>query len=866
MKIATGSIKQNFLISLLILAIGLLITTARYFYIADNRHQAIVQVFEERANHYFLAIERAVKSEIERVNSLSAVFEYGGEEVGRDEFDHYASVLLASKNAIQSLNWLPYIPHEARADYEAKMRAEGFTDFNITAKTAEGLQVSPPADYYVPVDYIYPLKGNETAFGFDVSSVEAERVAIESAKFLNQVIITEPIDLVQELESQKAALFYSPIFENGPNTKLKGYVVSVLRMQTFLDFVKEDYFLNSTLKYSIEDVTSENPENPLFFVKEAFSQEKDSDTFQLITRYLNIGGRSWKLSAYGDVRDLEEYAAQPAEWRPFLGGSMISLFAALLGFGYLHYRRKNILNEQAIEDEKARYQTLLEQNSDAFFLTDQFGQILNVNDETSRMFGYNRDELLNMKLSQLDCQFSFKEHQHRVNTLEFGERLLIEGNYQTKNGIELLVEISLSKFLVDDQILVSSFVRDLTERLQFTALTMDNTALEEALVQYTQELQEQKNAFETVFEKSTDGIFISSGRHILDCNEATLKSFGYATKEELLKLPNSVFAPKFQPDGEKSHRKGNRMLMICLKNGSHTYEWVNRRANGELFWTEVVLTRLNLNGETRIHIAFRDISKRKQLEIELLQAKEHAEKANQTKTEFLANMSHEIRTPLHGILSYANMGSGRAETLEREKLTRYFNLINASAERLMSLLNDLLDSAKLETGKMQFQFALQDIRGPIELAVSEQASVLQDKQIEIAFPDDDQIAYFDSQRLQQVFANLISNAIKFSNPQSKIIIDYKAQGNDTLLVSVRDHGTGIPDEVLLAIFDKFTQSREYHQSVPGTGLGLAICKEIIHAHQGKIWAENAPGGGAIFKFILLMKAPEQTNTKDCNDG
>lgn len=844
--------------------IGLLITTARYFYIADSRQQAIVQVFERHADHYFLAIERAVKSEIERVNSLSAVFEYG-REVGRDEFNHYANVLLASKNAIQSLNWLPYIPYEERARYEAKMRAEGFTNFSIIAKTAKGLQVAPPAEYYAPVDYIYPLKGNETAFGFDVSSVPAEKAAIESAKFFDQVIITQPIELVQELESQKAALFYSPVFENGPHTLLKGYVVSVLRMQTFLEFVKQDYFLNTSLKYSIEDVTNEVSGNPLFFVKEAFSQEEDSDTFQLSTRYLNVGGQYWKLSAYGDLRNLEEYEAQPAEWRPFLGGLMISLFAALLGFGYLHYRRKNLLNEQTIEDEKVRYQSLLEQNSDAFLLTDEAGQVLNVNDETTRMLGYSRDELLAMNMKQLDNKFSEEELLERANQLEFGKRVLLESTYLTKGGIELPVEIRTTKFIVDDQILVSSFVRNLTERLQYNALSMDNTALEEALRQYTRELEEQKNAFETVFNKSSDGIFISSGRRVIDCNEATVRTFGYASKEELLKLPNSVFAPKFQPDGEKSHRKGNRMLMICLQKGSHTYEWVNRRANGELFWTDVVLTRLNLNGETRIHIAFRDISKRKQLEIELLKAKEHAEQANQAKTEFLANMSHEIRTPLHGILSYANMGSDRAETVEREKLTRYFDLINASAQRLMSLLNDLLDSAKLETGKMQFNFALQDIKNPIELAVSEQASVLQDKQIQIEFPEDDQIAYFDRQRLQQVFANLISNAIKFSKPQSKIIIDYQPQGHGTLLVSVRDYGTGIPDEMLLAIFDKFTQSREYHQSVPGTGLGLAICKEIIHAHKGKIWAENAPDGGAIFKFILLIETPETEMSKDSND-
>jgi len=864
LKVSTGSIKHNILISLFILSVGLLITTARYFYIADKKQQALVEVFEAHADHYFLAIERAVKGEIDRVNSLSAVFEYD-RNVGRDQFDHYAKVLLTSKNAIQSLNWLPYIHHEDRQAYEAKMRADGFDNFNITAKTEQGLDTAPEADSYVPVDYIYPFKGNEAAFGFDVSSVPAEKTAIESAKFLDDVVITQPIDLVQEVGAQKAALFYSPIFENGPHTLLKGYVVSVLRMQTFLDFVKQDYFLNTSLKYSIEDVTDNKSATAKVFVKEVFAQPENRDYFQAGVRHLNLGGRYWRLTAQADLRQLDEYQSQPADWRPFLGGTMLSLFSALLGFGYLHYRRENLLNEQTIEDEKIRYQSLLEQNSDAFLLSDHAGQILNVNDEACRILGYGRDEILKMNLGQIDVQFSSSEQQQQLINLQVGERGLFESSYLTKTGLELPVELRVSKILVDGQTLVSTFVRDLTERMQFTALSMDNTALEEALEQHTRELQEQKNAFETVFEKSTDGIFISSGRHILDCNEATLNAFGYESKELLLKQPNKVFAPTFQPDGERSHRKGNRMLMICLKNGSHTYEWVNRRASGELFWTEVVLTRLELNGETRIHIAFRDISKRKKLEADLIEAKEKAEQANEAKSEFLANMSHEIRTPLHGVLSYANMGCDRAETVEREKLTRYFKLINSSAQRLMSLLNDLLDSAKLETGKMQFNFALQDIKGPIELAISEQASVLQNKQIQIIFPEKDQVAYFDRNRLQQVFANLISNAIKFSKSQGKITIEYQQQGNGTLLVSVRDYGTGIPEDVLIAIFDKFTQSREYHQSVPGTGLGLAICKEIIHAHHGKIWAENAQGGGAVFKLLLLTDKPNLTAPKDSSD-
>lgn len=849
-----SSNKPIYIISLLVFLLAFSVNLVRYELKQAQNYEALEKHFALQADNYFSSIEQAVKVEIERLNALAAAFKIQG-ALDENQFDAYAQVITASKNSIQALAWLPMVTSSERAQFEASLRQRKTLHTSIMLKTYQGLKVSPNQPWYLPVKYIYPLQGNEAAIGLDVNAVTIEKRALDAAKNLNKPVITAPVRIVQETATQKAALIYQPIFTDSQPKTLKGYVGLVLRMQDFFDFVKADHFLNSALSYSIADISADVVAKPAFFVNEPLDSSIPEAFYKEAFHTFTIGERTWSLAIKGDVRNLSGYQTFMIKGNPILGGTLISFMAAFLIFGLLSYRRDHLLNKAALQVEKNRFESFLEYNTDAFFMTQKNGKIVSVNDQATRLTGYSREQLLTMNLTDVEKGHSRKELLNIYRKLDFKQRVLIESICLRKDRLELPIEINSTKFLIDGEVMIGSFVRDMTEQVRFKALSEDNIALEEALQNYTQQLKEQKNAFETVFEKSADGILIASGRRIIDCNEATLQKFGYASKAEVLKQPNSLFAPKFQPDGSKSVSKGNQMLLKCLKQGSHNFEWVNRKSSGELFWSDVVLTRLNLNGEIRVHIAFRDISQRKKLEADLMKAKERAEQASLAKSDFLASMSHEIRTPLHGILSYSNLGIDRLESVNKAKLARYFELINTSGQRLMLLLNDLLDSAKLENRSMQFEFAIRDIKVVLEQAISEQASVLDNKKIELISPNHSQTAYFDAIRIRQVFANLISNAIKFSQEGSQIVIEYALQPNDTVLISVRDFGTGIHQDALLIIFDKFTQSHVEHDSIPGTGLGLAICKEIIEAHNGSIWAENAESRGAIFKFTLPLNMP-----------
>lgn len=229
------------------------------------------------------------------------------------------------------------------------------------------------------------------------------------------------------------------------------------------------------------------------------------------------------------------------------------------------------------------------------------------------------------------------------------------------------------------------------------------------------------------------------------------------------------------------------------------------------------------------------------------------ETANRAKSEFLANMSHELRTPLHGVLSFATFGIKKAETASREDLLRYFEKIDRSGKVLMTLLNDLLDLAKLESGKMTFEFAPSDVRALVLTVMDEFSSAASLREIKFEGPssDGDARVVADANKLMQVIRNLLSNAIKFS-PQGGTIRAGLERKGQTFVVSVRDRGPGIPEDELEAIFDKFIQSSKTRTGAGGTGLGLSICQEIITAHKGRIWAENNPDGGAVLTFQIPL--------------
>jgi len=270
----------------------------------------------------------------------------------------------------------------------------------------------------------------------------------------------------------------------------------------------------------------------------------------------------------------------------------------------------------------------------------------------------------------------------------------------------------------------------------------------------------------------------------------------------------------------------------------------------------------DLDGETYAICGIAtDVSDIKKSE-ELKHALETAETANQAKSIFLANMSHELRTPLHGILSYSELGKSRLETVNREKLGKYFENINISGKRLLNLLNDLLDLSKLEAGKVELVYEETDLVQIFNDCIEEQSPGIGEKSLKIARPEKGIDTHIDCDRSKifQVIRNILSNAIKFSQTGGLIEIqlddcqlDSDSGEIDAIEICLIDDGEGIDIDDLEKIFDKFAQSK--NRLPGGTGLGLSISREIILLHQGEIWAKNSADRGAMLKIRLPRKRP-----------
>jgi PAS domain S-box-containing protein len=374
-------------------------------------------------------------------------------------------------------------------------------------------------------------------------------------------------------------------------------------------------------------------------------------------------------------------------------------------------------------------------------------------------------------------------------------------------------------------------------------------------------LKQSERLKRTIIEGTADGfILIDSQSHIVDINQAFCQQLGLSRETLIGKQPDQLWpehADAIFPDNLSSqHVRSNHAAEVTL-----------RSAGGEVR-PFLVNSACIYDEHHHLEYAFAfltNISKLKEVEYRLLEAKEAAEAANMAKSNFLANMSHELRTPMHAILSFSEIGLSKVNNADRANLVRYFERIHSSGNRLLILLNDLLDMSRLEANKMRYSKMNYDLKNIAKQAATELATLISSKQIQLILDTPSQaiLLTLDKARITQVIINLLSNAIKFSPSGNEIHIHFieNAQlknGKMAMGLSVRDHGVGIPESELDLIFDKFIQSSRLNGHASGTGLGLAISRQIMTDHGGEIYAENAKDGGAILSILLPTEAPDKT--------
>ncbi len=350
---------------------------------------------------------------------------------------------------------------------------------------------------------------------------------------------------------------------------------------------------------------------------------------------------------------------------------------------------------------------------------------------------------------------------------------------------------------------------------------------------------------------------------ILDTNQAFLDLFGYQRQEAVgrsltsLGIVLSESRARIINELKKRGSLKNREQIMFTKLGKP----INMLFSNiiiELYGKKCSLSLLN------------DISEKKELETQLIVAKEQAEKAAKIKEEFLANMSHEIRTPMNGVIGMAYLLS---QTRLSDEQKEYARGIRDSAGMLLTIINDILDISKINASKMVFEetpFNVRDIIRNLSLAMDVKAREKNIKyytNIEKSIP---QKIVGDPVRLSQVLWNLTGNAVKFTDHGEvnlNVYLRGEEGGNITLEFVVKDTGIGIISSKLISIFEPFTQaSIDTSRKYGGTGLGLGIAKKLVEMQNGTIFAESKPGMGSTFSVRLTFKKYDEDFSTNLESG
>ncbi len=355
-------------------------------------------------------------------------------------------------------------------------------------------------------------------------------------------------------------------------------------------------------------------------------------------------------------------------------------------------------------------------------------------------------------------------------------------------------------------------------------------------------------------------VVANAAGQILLVNEAVEKTFGYQPKR-LIGEKVEILIPQHLRRRHRAHR-GAYLSNPTFRPMGESMEMTGLRADGTEFPVAISLGFTEWEGRKVSIATVLDLTKRK-------------EQADQSKTEFIAMVSHELRTPLTAIRgSLTLVTSGAAGPLP-DRATALLKTAAASCERLTRLVNDILDLEKTESGRMEFDWQPINVAAIVEQQIEANRAFAEEYGVHLRLerPAQQAMVRADADRLSQVVTNLLSNATKFSPRGAEVTVKVETV-DDTVCISVRDRGPGIPEAFKARIFEKFAQSKTGtggHRS--GTGLGLTIVRQIVTRLGGEVGFEDAPGGGTTF-FVKLprltteaAKTPAETQKQllSCGD-
>lgn len=757
---------------------------------------------------------------------------------------------------------------------------------------------APQQSLSLPIAFIAPDTPElRHVVGFDLLSEEVRRAAIDMAIASHDIALSGRVVLITDRASQRASFHliqavYRPGLPLNNVTERRrafaGIVLCAYHIDDFLGTLNHDWRRQFRLQI-YDDGSNDRPSAPqapeLLF--DSHPGQPGADDSARLHHEIDFGGRNWIL----------HYSPRPAEAHDggvdtasliLYGGLLGSALLALLVFHQSTHRARAERYAKRITAELQRSEERLRLanagSNDGLWDQDLSNGEEYLSPRLGEIFGFVPGQAAATIKTCLECIHPDDRARHRAAIRHhFRDRqpFDVELRIARADGSTGWVRIrgEAVRNAAGRPVRIAGSVSDISERKHFETALQAADHLKQSVLDAATEI--------AIIACRPDGV-------ISVFNRGAEKMLGYSASEMIGRAtPLRIHHPAEVAERAQQLREQfdspvegfATFIAIARVQESEQREWTYIRKDGQHLTVSLTVTiQRDDTGQASGYLGIAiDISRRKAAEQELRLHREHlqelveqrtalldqalheAQAANIAKSEFLANMSHELRTPMHAILSFSELGQDRAEASNHDKLAQYFKRIAQSAQRLLGLINDLLDLAKLEAGRSELTLVRCDLRQLVRQAGSQLESLFlarrQSLDIECATVE---TVLCDPQRIAQVIHNLLANAIKFSPPESAIKIELcdaelpsgepGASGQNRPAIALRcsDRGVGIPPDELESIFAKFVQSRATKTGAGGSGLGLAISREIVALHRGTIVAANNPGGGACFTVTLPL--------------
>ena len=513
---------------------------------------------------------------------------------------------------------------------------------------------------------------------------------------------------------------------------------------------------------------------------------------------------------------------------------------------------------QLLKENEERYRAIFSGSPDAYLIMElPDGRISDCNAAAEKMLRGSREMIIGntpdrvSPLYQPNGRLSSDEAAERIReSLESGSNRF-EWMHRRLDGLEFWADVSLSVLQMSGRQVLMVAWRDISDK---------------KLVEAT--IKESKQQLQNIIDFLPDATFVVDQNKVVIAWNKAMEEMSGVRADDILGQGDYAYTIPFY--GE---RRPQLIDLLDSNDEEITRKYLHIHRNGNSLNAETFVPKIysgkgahvwaiaaplfNSNGERIGYVeAIRDISERKYIEIELQRSMEAADCANRAKSEFLSNMSHEIRTPLNGIIGMTQiMGFTRLDEEQRE----YLEIIKASSNNLLGLVNDVLDLSKIEAGKIELEKSEFSLRATISDVVNTQSSLVHGKGLQLITDITDDIPDYligDQLRLKQIIHNFLSNAIKFTDSgRISLTVARPADAINAIRICVTDTGIGISHEAIQRIFEPFSQAdSSTTRKFGGTGLGLTICRQLAELMGGKIEVESTAGVGSAFSVIIPFVA------------